>query len=1217
MPSGEDVDLGGYDGIVDALIGSALVPQGRSIWEFGVDRSPGSKANKDYKSRTGEPLGEVPAVTTFVYVTPRRWAGAETWAKAKRAEGIWKDVWAISASELQIALEKCHATHIWFSEYQNIPSTAAETLENWWDKYCRPTNGLLSQDIVLAGRREAGAQLSRILADEDNAHIWIRANSTDDVLAFVACTVLALRDLEGSELYQRALVVFDASMLRYLDSQSNLLILLPFDESLVRQAELIANNHVILHTTNPGIAKISLPDIDIPEARDWLVNEKQVERQGATRLAGAASRSIPLFKQHVTGGAYPVLESVSGERKPLDATIRRAWLLGGWATVRSGDRSVLEQLSNDGVEAFLALVSEYSSGPDPLFSRIGETWKVSDVRSSFETLTPAIDANDLRAMEPLVQEILGAINPTLKLPLKDRWAAGIYGTRRIHSSQMRGGVANMLAALGGLGGGVRVESGTTLSGWAGLIVRALLQRANEDDSGELWSSLVDVLSKLGEAAPDEFLAAVRAGLSEGGSLRGSIFSQSDDAGIMATTSPHVYFLWALQHLAWSPRYVSDAVNIIAMLDDLDPGGKSGNRPLSSLIDILQPGIAQTSVDANTRVRILERLLTRHPKTAGKLVVLLIPDGNGFHLVSDGPEFRDWKPVRQGAATIAELYAEVKGVTKLAIKAAKRDPALWQKLVQKSTHVSPDLRTEIMHGLKDSRSDLDDATRQMLWDELNKIVRQHRQYSDAEWALSNDGLAPLLDVIATLEVPDALVRHRWLFDHTPMIGISIVDDDSAYYAEVGRLRQMALEEIWDEVQFEGICSFAKTVKTPWSVGSELSNCDLDPAPSLEDFIGVMTDADRSISLMATAYIGATTGGSHERLRALADQADGNPDVQASLLHLSGDQMSAWSAAADLGSDVEQAFWTSFQQIGLGADFELVNEAARHLKAYGRVGVALDLLALYGVRQPRKLDINLVRELLELFVSSDAEEHRWLTGYEIAKLLDLLAASGEVSDDEIALLEWRYLPIIERDGAPSALIKKIASTPSFFVELISLLYFPKNADRDTYERPNPEMIHNASRLLNAWNVVPGQKKDGNIDLDELIAWTDESRALLRDADRLNAGERHIGQVLAMTAEDEQDVWPPEAVREFLEQRGTDEIIRGFRLQTFNKRGVTSRSLDEGGAQERALATKYGQWATKCETDWPATARALRLIAQGYEHDANREDEETQRRLRGFDD
>ncbi|NMU18482.1 hypothetical protein HKA97_00610 [Vibrio parahaemolyticus] len=67
-------------------------------------------------------------------------------------------------------------------------------------------------------------------------------------------------------------------------------------------------------------------------------------------------------------------------------------------------------------------------------------------------------------------------------------------------------------------------------------------------------------------------------------------------------------------------------------------------------------------------------------------------------------------------------------------------------------------------------------------------------------------------------------------------------------------------------------------------------------------------------------------------------------------------------------------------------------------------------------------------------------------------------------------------------------------------------------------------------------------------------------------------------------------------------------------YNSRGVTSRSPDEGGNQERKLAEKYRGFGQKLLPFYPYVAtKLLFAIADTYEYDATRHDEDLNIRMR----
>lgn len=185
------------------------------------------------------------------------------------------------------------------------------------------------------------------------------------------------------------------------------------------------------------------------------------------------------------------------------------------------------------------------------------------------------------------------------------------------------------------------------------------------------------------------------------------------------------------------------------------------------------------------------------------------------------------------------------------------------------------------------------------------------------------------------------------------------------------------------------------------------------------------------------------------------------------------------------------------------------------------------------------------------------------------------------------------------------------------MISALY--REASADSPDEPSEEakrIAENGYRLLSSWSIVPGTDGEGELDEDRLRAWIAEARRLLEAADRLAVGEGQIGRVLVSGGWDAEDRWPSEPVRNLLEELQSKEVEEGLRIETYNSRGVVSRSLDAGGEQELEIAEKYERWATEFQDRWPRTASVLRDLGKSYRADAKRHDAEVEERRRGFD-
>jgi hypothetical protein len=78
----------------------------------------------------------------------------------------------------------------------------------------------------------------------------------------------------------------------------------------------------------------------------------------------------------------------------------------------------------------------------------------------------------------------------------------------------------------------------------------------------------------------------------------------------------------------------------------------------------------------------------------------------------------------------------------------------------------------------------------------------------------------------------------------------------------------------------------------------------------------------------------------------------------------------------------------------------------------------------------------------------------------------------------------------------------------------------------------------------------------------------------------------------------------VRQLLDKEDMENMRDGFFTGTLNKRGVTSRSMYEGGGQEIDLANKFDALSKKVEISEPFVAETLKRIANSYHYDADQE-------------
>lgn len=216
-------------------------------------------------------------------------------------------------------------------------------------------------------------------------------------------------------------------------------------------------------------------------------------------------------------------------------------------------------------------------------------------------------------------------------------------------------------------------------------------------------------------------------------------------------------------------------------------------------------------------------------------------------------------------------------------------------------------------------------------------------------------------------------------------------------------------------------------------------------------------------------------------------------------------------------------------------------------------------------------------------------------------------GDLGASRVASLEWAYVDALGHEPSVPTLSRQLATSPDFFVELISSVYRADDetppADESDRER-RTRVAMNAYSLLKAWDQPPGLV-DGVMRLDVLRQWVAEVSDRLAPSGRLPNGLEHLGEVLYHTAPGADGVWPGEVVRDFLEEIQDEHVEMGIFLAIVNARGITGRDLEEGGSQGDALAVKYEADAAALADDSPRSAAVLRSVAEDYRRDARRND------------
>ena len=166
FPGNDDSQRRGWDGSMLTNEGNPWIPLGKSYWEFGTGKEVKKKADRDYRNRTKTTAPQERSESTFVFVTPRRWAEKDSWLSKKRAEGNWLDVMACDASDLEQWLEQSIAAQAWFDTAWGKNYEGVSSLERCWKEWCADCKPRFTMDVFEEPYSSFGEDLSEYLLSD-------------------------------------------------------------------------------------------------------------------------------------------------------------------------------------------------------------------------------------------------------------------------------------------------------------------------------------------------------------------------------------------------------------------------------------------------------------------------------------------------------------------------------------------------------------------------------------------------------------------------------------------------------------------------------------------------------------------------------------------------------------------------------------------------------------------------------------------------------------------------------------------------------------------------------------------------------------------------------------------------------------------------------------------------------------------------------------------
>ncbi|WP_346861168.1 hypothetical protein [uncultured Draconibacterium sp.] len=1213
FPSGESVLFGGWDGILEVTEETEYFPSGTSLWEFGANKDPKTKADSDYAKRTSNPLGYKPSESTFIFVTPRLWQNGEEWANKKKEEGNWKDIKVINSEILEEWIEIAPVVGAWLSmNIGTFPKGGLQPTDDFWEQWSAGAKFQLNSDILLGGReKEQEIIIKRI---KQPAIIPVQGISREESLAFIISCFQNNYESE-EDFFSRSIIIDNVEVFRELSVLNKPLILIPRfeDGGVINRA--VQRGHTILVPLGADSSgswgdKIILPQIERDSFVAALV-KTGMTKEFAERYSKESTRNITILRRQLeferTAPVWSLPENVSD--------IVPALIVGRWDENYENDKRIIAQIADDSYENYSKKITRWLHSDDSPIVKIGSTWRLT---SPFDTWTYAskyLTRNEFESLYKSTIEILTELNPALELEPEERHLASIYGKKREFSSWIREGVVQSLILTSIFGDKLKFDLPIKAELWVDGIVTELLN----SNSSVMWKSLDRLLPLIAEASPSSFLSSVEKYLSQDNSPIISLFEE--DPGFLASHSYHTGLLWALESLAWFPNYLSRSSLILSKLAAVDPGGNLSNRPINSIAEIFKPWHYQTLASFNERIQVLKLISKKEPDIAWLILTRMLPNSTR-DTASPTHQVR-WRMFDYETEVIAsynEVYETHSCVIDILLSIFDYTEVKLATLIKESVTLSIDDRNKVLDFVENAIPGLN-HDENLAWHSVREILNHNRSHPNTNWALPENLLSPYVKIHETLTPEDTVEKHIWMFnDYYPQFPEGYNYDkitDEEHEKNILDKRIRAVGDIIQEYGLGKIIELSSLVKEPDTLGDSLGYV-INEEEEIIVLCKQLANVGENLRFLQSFIFRKSILNGYDWILNLfhkLEKLEFKNQSLANLLVSLNPTKVLWDFIESTNSEIKSVFWKSV--------FPNFNRMSPEEKEFGferliehkRYNSAVNLSARYV----KELSSNLILSILEHAGKEKSEEQVRLDGYRINRLFEELDKRVDIDSNMFIQLEWLYLPILASYGnrrKPKKLHGELSQNPEFFIDVLKWTYRPD--DESIVEELKGGLTDEqklnralqASDLLNSWASIPGMTENGEIDSGFLSGWAEKVRELAKINGRLEVADMHIGKILAQYPEEPVKVWPPDIICEIIETVNTDSIKSNFSTAVFNKRSFSSRSPFAGGEIERNKADYFKGLATAHQNKFPVVTGIFEKLAKGYEEDAKRMDEHAER-------
>lgn len=835
---------------------------------------------------------------------------------------------------------------------------------------------------------------------------------------------------------------------------------------------------------------------------------------------------------------------------------------------------------------------------DPFFL-VHKTWynnskyMISDPEDVWDFFGGLIDNSLFDKLEPMIDLILGEIDPKFELPTEKHYYASILGYVPRFSNELKNGFIETLIYLS------RPESIISHS-----IKKKIKDTFDKVNTNKEWFSISEVLPLIFEINPDAVLSKFEAELDKEDSGLVNLFVEKSD-DFFTGRNYYTHVIWTLEKAFYLEKYVFRAIAILSKLMDFNIEYKISNSPLNTLYTALVAWSHEYIYSINEKTEFL-RYIVENTANGWLLLKELLPSNRGGAISNlSRPKYTSyilsdelkWK--KQIFDTYIKYYQIAFGningkVNNLCV--------LYEDTVFFDFEVYEILKSITLELIEK----FTDQERYVLYKKVYSLISRNRHYQTAEWAQSQENIKKLeIEILDKIDFQDESYKYQYIFEsyHDTLLnpvafegndGHNSITENRKLEDELKRSSIKKLVELninWSEF----FRRFSKDASN--TIGTYLAEVKNDIA-FIEEISKTLVEENR-LSILAAYYgslysiLGLDIVESFINSKKLNEKQ--YLELMLSIIELDKTTLEFLDKLSD---EHKEIFW----KIDNGAYHvkeEAKDYALDNYIKYRNANVLIELADYYSYSTDKLIKV------LEVVKESHIRNHQ-MNSYHIGRIFERIYEDNFPKvgiSQQVMNLEIYFLPMLDEKIGLKYLRYNLSTDPNLSAELIKYAYKSENYNEEKVLDENEKRLAEISySILHSIKFSPTNEGVGVIDYDTLKIWCNEFIYVVTQNNQKKIGLQYLGHFLANTNIVNVEEYPQESVKQVIEAVFDDELLRGFSIEMSNSLGV--RSISDG-SDFLALSREYVDYAQNSKM-YPKTQKILHAISESFYRDYESEKE-----------